>query len=149
MGDNSQQHKSIGKQGVSYSLTPRRRDKAPTTKNPGPGAHDIRGNIGTGPKYSASPRYGEVKAMQLPGPGDYDQVDIATSEKHPRWGFGTSQRPDTGSSAQMATPGPGAYLCGSAVGEGPKFSMKARLAGPRPQASPGPGAHGGHYSSFG
>jgi len=40
-------------------------------------------------------------------------------------------------------------MSNSGLGEGPKFSMKARLSGPRPQASPGPGAHGGHYTSFG
>lgn len=87
--------------------------------------------------------------MALPGPGDYDQVDSAVVEKTPRWGFGTATRPDTAFAALVGTPGPGAYGAASAVGEGPKYSMKARPVAPRPQPSPGPGAHGGHYSSFG
>mmetsp|Transcript_116327 Transcript_116327/g.282337 ORF Transcript_116327/g.282337 Transcript_116327/m.282337 type:complete len:106 (-) Transcript_116327:89-406(-) len=105
--------------------------------------------MGEGPKWSASPRTGGATKGNHPGPGDYDQLDVAVAEKHPRWGFGTSKRPDTTSNIHMSTPGPGAYMSNAGLGEGPKYSMKARLGGPRPQPSPGPGAHGGHYSTFG
>merc|ERR1712232_335067 len=76
------------------------------------------------------------------------QKDEPVAEKQPRWGFGTSQRPDT-SNTHGGTPGPGAYIMSTAVGGGPKYSMQPRRQGLRPQPSPGPGAHGGHYSTFG
>lgn len=142
--------KPANRNGLAYSLTPRRAGKvAPTADNPGPGSHDIRSSFGEGPKYSASPRYTELKKSASPGPGEYRQDLSATIEKNPRWGFGTAMRPETAGGASLATPGPGAYVLTSAVGEGPKFTMKGRIVGPRPQLSPGPGAHGGHYSSFG
>merc|ERR1711879_1114135 len=112
------------------------------------GAHDIRTTVGEGPKFSASPRRGDSKKITGPGPGEYIQGDHATAEKQPHWGFGTSQRPDTANSVHSHTPGPGAYTLGWSVGEGPKFSMQARRLNARMHPSPGPGAHGGHYSTF-
>eukprot|EP00929_Paragymnodinium_shiwhaense_P034918 TRINITY_DN18950_c0_g1_i1.p1 TRINITY_DN18950_c0_g1~~TRINITY_DN18950_c0_g1_i1.p1 ORF type:complete len:240 (+),score=17.01 TRINITY_DN18950_c0_g1_i1:110-829(+) len=141
--------RGIGSAGKAFSLTPRRNTRARDAGEfPGPGAHDLRSSIGGGPKFSASPRRNVDRSEHVPGPGEYDQADVAVVEKPPRWGFGTSQRPDTANSAHSATPGPGAYLMGSAVGEGPKFSMQARRRGPRIQPSPGPGAHGGQYTTF-
>jgi len=139
----------IGAKGQSWSLTPRRRDKAPAARDlPGPGAHNLGTFVGQGPKYTASPRKSESRKAPLPGPGDYHHTDQPTSERHPRWGFGTSQRPNVKTSAHLATPGPGAYLANPQLGTGPKYSMKARLNSQRPDASPGPGAHGGQWSSF-
>lgn len=139
-----------GGDGQSWSLTPRRKTRMKNTDLPGPGTHDVKTSLGRGPKYSASPRRTENKSkIQGPGPGEYDQGDNAVAGKQPRWGFGTSTRPDTASSIAGTTPGPGAYVMSSAVGAGPKFSMQSRRSGPRPHPSPGPGAHGGHYSTFG
>eukprot|EP00927_Polykrikos_kofoidii_P067160 TRINITY_DN62678_c0_g1_i1.p1 TRINITY_DN62678_c0_g1~~TRINITY_DN62678_c0_g1_i1.p1 ORF type:complete len:268 (-),score=20.87 TRINITY_DN62678_c0_g1_i1:140-856(-) len=141
--------KWLGHEGKSFSLTPRRGTRARENGEfPGPGAHEMKTHIGEGPKFSASPRRSLGKRDAGPGPGKYDQTDAPVAEKQPRWGFGTSQRPDTASGLQGTTPGPGAYLMGSSVGEGPKYSMQARRLGPRPQPSPGPGAHGGHYTTF-
>lgn len=142
--------RGIGMEGRAFSLTPRRGLRAREAGEfPGPGAHELKSGFGDGPKFSASPRRVFNRSENIPGPGSYgDQLDGATTEKQPKWGFGTSTRPDTANSAHSATPGPGAYLMGSAVGEGPKFSMQARRIGVRPQPSPGPGAHGGHYTTF-
>mmetsp|Transcript_80872 Transcript_80872/g.228934 ORF Transcript_80872/g.228934 Transcript_80872/m.228934 type:complete len:242 (+) Transcript_80872:1-726(+) len=140
----------IGQRGVSYSLTPRRSARPPLARElPGPGAHELKSFIGEGPKFSASTRGQEFRKGSRPGPGDYDHVDNHVAEKHPSWGFGTSTRPDARSSQHQGTPGPGAYMTNTKVGEGPKYSMKARLQGPRLQQMPGPGAHGGHYTTFG
>mmetsp|Transcript_37980 Transcript_37980/g.80750 ORF Transcript_37980/g.80750 Transcript_37980/m.80750 type:complete len:244 (-) Transcript_37980:50-781(-) len=137
--------------GAKYTLTPRRQGKASTAREyPGPGAHEIRSTIGpqgNAPKYSAAARKGDEKKVIGPGPGEYDKADSAMNEKSPMWGFGTSQRADAAAGG-AGTPGPGAYVRNTTTGEGPKFSMKARLAGPRPDISPGPGAHGGHYTTF-
>lgn len=139
----------IGSEGRAWSLTPRRHGQLRNRDLPGPGAHDAKSSIGTGPKYTASPRRAEHVRHLGPGPGEYDQTNAAIKGKEPRWGFGTSQRPDSSMSAHSATPGPGSYAMASAVGGGPRYSMQSRRPGPRPQQSPGPGAHGGLYSTFG
>jgi len=109
--------------------------------------------MGEGPKWSASNKPSFESKGNQPGPGDYSHVDMATSERNPKWGFGTSRRPDSTGSVHLSTPGPGAYpgayMNGTSLGAGPKYSMKSRLAAPRTHPSPGPGAHGGHYTSFG
>jgi len=141
---------SVGIDGKAYSLTPRRGNRMKNLDQPGPGTHDTKTHLGNGPKYSASPRRSEcAKRGQGPGPGEYDQADAATAGKQPKWGFGTSQRPETANSTHATTPGPGAYVMGHTVGGGAKYSMQSRRSGPRPHPSPGPGAHGGHYSTFG
>mmetsp|Transcript_85743 Transcript_85743/g.239756 ORF Transcript_85743/g.239756 Transcript_85743/m.239756 type:complete len:245 (+) Transcript_85743:90-824(+) len=142
--------RGIGAGGAAYSLTPRRPGMVPRDAKdfPGPGAHDLKTRIGEGPRSSISPRRPLVTRGGVPGPGEYDQLDQFTAEKTPSWGFGTSQRPDTAGSVHAATPGPGAYIMATVVGEGPKYSMQARKTEPRPQLSPGPGAHGGHYTTF-
>lgn len=141
----------IGSSSRAYSMTPRRNpDTKVKTDVPGPGAHQIKSHIGEGPKYSASSRVVEFKQNSGPGPSDYEQGDRLTLGKTPRWGFGTSQRLDAPmEKAHAATPGPGTYLLGSAVGDGPRFSMKARPMGSRGKdVSPGPGAYGGHFTQF-
>lgn len=136
----------------AWSLTPRRPDHRQKKKEdmPGPGAHEVRGQLGQGPKYTVSPRRQDPQLRRglQPGPGEYDQEDRATSHKPPTWGFGTSSRPDSAGNINAATPGPGAYAQGTKVGQGPKYSMQSRRLGVRAQPSPGPGAHGGHYSTF-
>jgi len=138
-----------GRDGKAWSLTPRRGSRLKNLDLPGPGSHDVKNTLGDGPKYSASPRRMDHKNLLGPGPGEYDGSDTAVAGKQPRWGFGTAQRPETANSSHAGTPGPGAYLMASAVGAGPKYSMQSRRGGPRPHPSPGPGAHGGHYSTFG
>lgn len=146
----------IGKKGAGYTQSPRRPQGSAvgvSSDVPGPGTHTIKSTVGDGPSFSAAPRLEAGTAIgstkdKAPGPGEYDSVDNAISEGKPRWGFGTQTRMDATGKGQMATPGPGAYILSTAVGEGPKFSMKSRYRNPRPHPSPGPGAHGGHFSSF-
>lgn len=159
---------TMGKGGRAYSLTPRRGEKNSWVGEvPGPGAHEIRSTVGRGVGCKLPQRLDEQKdtareegkekekeipppGPKSPGPGEYDRVraDQVIHGKSPRWGFGTSKRLEGVGSGHMATPGPGAYMVSTAVGMGPKFSMQARHPGPRLPPSPGPGAHGGHYSSF-
>lgn len=141
---------NYGEQRPGYSLTPRRNGRGrDTAEEPGPGAHELRTTLGDGPKYSASAKRSQSARAGGPGPGDYDNMLGAVTAKEPKWGFGTSQRPDTaGNNAHALTPGPGAYMTGSQVGEGPKFSMQARRLAARGHPSPGPGTHSGLYSSF-
>lgn len=141
---------TIGKEGVAYSHSPRRKNPqlSGSADVPGPGAHDIRSRLGEGPKFTVSHRGDHPEKDSGPGPVDYDAVDKAIAEGKPQWGFGTQHRMDAVGKGQMATPGPGAYIVSTVVGEGPKYSMKSRYGNPRPYPSPGPGAHGGHYSSF-
>mmetsp|Transcript_10589 Transcript_10589/g.23363 ORF Transcript_10589/g.23363 Transcript_10589/m.23363 type:complete len:236 (-) Transcript_10589:218-925(-) len=131
--------------GKSYSLTPRRNVGGSDRPTPGPGSHEIPTGIGTGPKYSTSAKAPESKIRLQPGPGDYERSDNAPAS--PRWGFGKALRPDPNGSG--ASPGPGSYSLHSSLGAGPRFSIKARHNPLRTQPTPGPGAHGGHYSSFG
>jgi len=143
----------IGKKGLGYTQTTRRSIGSATgvrSDVPGPGTHPLKSTFGEGPMYSTSPRLdtGFGQKDGVPGPGEYSAQDIATAEGKPRWGFGTQHRMDGAATKNLATPGPGAYVLNSAVGEGPKFSMKSRYKAQRSHAFPGPGSHGGHYSSF-
>eukprot|EP00440_Ansanella_granifera_P019955 gb/GFBE01021683.1/.p1 GENE.gb/GFBE01021683.1/~~gb/GFBE01021683.1/.p1 ORF type:complete len:335 (+),score=24.09 gb/GFBE01021683.1/:1-1005(+) len=129
----------IGKQGCSYSCTPRRVDiKA------------------------------DYVSSSMPGPGQYGAIDKAqgiTKPKDPSWRFGTSKRTglpvrqddrpvpgmkglSTASAWDSKLPGPGSYEPKSMVGEGPKFSLGARRPQSRPAPSPGPGDTGGPYTTF-
>eukprot|EP00440_Ansanella_granifera_P029700 gb/GFBE01032260.1/.p1 GENE.gb/GFBE01032260.1/~~gb/GFBE01032260.1/.p1 ORF type:complete len:252 (+),score=30.17 gb/GFBE01032260.1/:1-756(+) len=143
--------KEPGSTTAAWTMTPRREEKrlADSASTPGPGEHSIKAMLGLGhaPGYTAGKRLNDMDPKSSPGPGDYTQVD-AVGNKSPSWGFGSSNRPDNGNSAQLATPGPGAYMVASTVGGGPTTTLKGRHPGPRPQAMPGPGTHGGHYSSF-
>merc|ERR1719433_105503 len=133
----------------SFSMTPRRNpDVKVKTDVPGPGAHEIATRIGNGPKYSAGARGAESVPIKAPGPSDYEFADLENRKRG--WGFGgaSTQRLELQGKAHSQTPGPGTYIMSSAVGEGPKYSMKARPLGGRTDPSPGPGAHGGHYTSF-
>lgn len=113
---------------------------------PGPGKYDLEETFGKSAKYTGQ-KFDMGKTRVLPGPGDYSQGDV-TATKTPSWRFGTSNRPNNGG-AEMATPGPGAYMVACTVGAAPGATLKGRHAAGRPSPMPGPGAHGGHYSSFG
>ncbi|CAK9002707.1 unnamed protein product [Durusdinium trenchii] len=140
--------KEAGLTASKWTMTPRReRQKVGDVGDlPGPGDYEIEAMVGKSPKYSAGQKIDIGKKQVLPGPGDYSQGDI-TASKTPSWRFGTSNRPN--GAAEM-TPGPGAYMVSSTVGDAPCASLKGRHNGiGRPSPMPGPGAHGGHYSSFG
>eukprot|EP00811_Abedinium_folium_P002305 NODE_12111_length_1245_cov_7.056351.p1 GENE.NODE_12111_length_1245_cov_7.056351~~NODE_12111_length_1245_cov_7.056351.p1 ORF type:complete len:233 (-),score=34.18 NODE_12111_length_1245_cov_7.056351:416-1114(-) len=149
-GPGSYSHKKvIGEEGASFSMTPRRPNRRRDVDAPGPGAHEMRTHIGEGPKYTHAPRWNESKAQMIPGPGEYEQCSDATQEKQPNWCFGTSQRPGSGAGGPGSTPGPGAYANVTSVGEGPKYSMLSKRTPAHVAPTPGPGAHVGHYSTFG
>lgn len=145
--------REFGKQAIAYSLSPRKRAAEPraTSKDPpgpGPGAHSVSSRFPEGPKFSVSPRR-EPSRAQLPGPGDYDvAVSEANTERQPRCCFGTATQANP-ASGSLNTPGPGAYTPPTAVGEGPKFSMKGRFMDPKHELTPGPGSFGGHWSTLG
>jgi len=136
-----------------WTMTPRRERRGAGAVavggpgEPGPGDYDLEETFGKSAKYTAGQKFDMGKTRVLPGPGDYSQGDV-TASKTPSWRFGTSNRPNNGG-AEMATPGPGAYMVSSTVGAAPGATLKGRHAAGRPSPMPGPGAHGGHYSSFG
>jgi len=137
-----------GSEAPSYSMTPRHKDKAADKAwVPGPGSHETATRLGQGPKFTATPRR-DAQGRPSPGPGEYNQADEATSEKTPRWGFGTASRPHSASNVHGRTPGPGTYGAASGIGEAPRYTMQPRRVGQRPQPSPGPGAHGGMFTTF-
>merc|ERR1712050_552842 len=83
-----------------------------------------------------------------PGPASYllDHAHQVVFEKTPKFSFGTSSRPNPGSSN---TPGPGQYGRQKSSLTGPMFSMKRRIVERNHVSNtPGPGAFGG-ITSFG
>eukprot|EP00397_Hematodinium_sp_SG-2012_P061310 GEMP01080980.1.p1 GENE.GEMP01080980.1~~GEMP01080980.1.p1 ORF type:complete len:232 (+),score=41.16 GEMP01080980.1:122-817(+) len=123
------------------------------SQTPGPGSYDVRKGM-DGLQISLSGRFGESRRARTPGPGAYSSND-STYEQSPKFCFGTSLRPDL----QLATknPGPGTYQAMSALGGNvvfqspPKYSMKPRreMLKTSAHSTPGPGAHGGQFTTFG
>lgn len=123
------------------------RQKSGEDSLPGPGAHEVPTRFGEGPKFSCSPRTIQAEKLGGPGPGAYD---VAETLRGPRCHFGTpSKDAKERDIAAAAAPGPGAYTISTLIGNGPKVSIKSRFQAGRAQVTPGPGAHGGHYTSFG
>lgn len=150
-GPGSYGHKTIvGQGGPAFTCVPRREGEKMQKDMPGPGSHDLPDLVGkTGPKYTGTPRRAEFTRAIVPGPGAYDQDDHATSEGKPRWGFGTAQR--TGIADKRGEcPGPGTYTQITLLGsKSPQYSIQARRDAARAIETPGPGAHGGHFTQFG
>lgn len=146
--------KEPGSSTHSWTMSPRRNDAhSAKTDMPGPGTHNVRSLIGSGPKFSTGMKLIDTSIKNGgPGPGDYNQVDNTNGSKPPAWVFSKADRPGfrSDSDDQVAKePDFGTYNIASTVGQGPKITIKGRHPGPKVQASPGPGTHGGHYSSFG
>jgi hypothetical protein len=119
--------------------------------NPGPGSYEVASEFGQGPKYTVTPRGGTTKLSKTPGPGQYERDDMATTQKAPKYGFGSAKRQgELGAGA--GTPGPGTYSHGSTLA-GAKFSLQSRRQfesrGGASKVTPGPGAHGGGFTQFG
>jgi len=121
---------------------------------PGPGTYDVRKNL-DGLQVSLSARFSnEGRRAKTPGPGTYNVKDN-TLEASPQFGFGTSRRPSLGVTSKA--PGPGTYAQETALGgnisfhSSPKYSMKPRrdLDSSKKNSTPGPGAHGGQFTTFG
>mmetsp|Transcript_83484 Transcript_83484/g.174695 ORF Transcript_83484/g.174695 Transcript_83484/m.174695 type:complete len:273 (+) Transcript_83484:107-925(+) len=150
-GPGSYNHPATAMSNKAYTMSPRLREqRAASMDLPGPGAHDVRATFGGGPKYTASPRcFAGGKSNGSPGPGAYDvnEGDNLRS-RQPRACFGTGSRLINEAASTM-TPGPGSYSVRPDTWSGPQVSIKARYQSPRAYVTPGPGAHGGHYSSFG
>lgn len=99
-------------------------------QQPGPGAYDVRKDIG-GRAPAFSSRYESQKGRSLtPGPGQY-ATNLMGDHPGPRFGFGTSERPDP--SRISKGPGPGTYMQGNSIGQTsatcksvPKYSLKPR-----------------------
>jgi len=149
-GPGSYGHRAyMGSEGTYFSCTPRRGKGVGPAEQPGPGAHNLPGLCGTsGPKFTATPRRGELSKPTVPGPGAYNHEDNVLCQGQEKWSFGTSTRPTIDSSNK--TPGPGTYNHKEHVGShGQQYSMSARREGTKLQTTPGPGAHGGHFTQFG
>eukprot|EP00933_Yihiella_yeosuensis_P024608 TRINITY_DN19080_c0_g1_i1.p1 TRINITY_DN19080_c0_g1~~TRINITY_DN19080_c0_g1_i1.p1 ORF type:complete len:262 (-),score=33.71 TRINITY_DN19080_c0_g1_i1:177-962(-) len=150
--------KDAGATCPAWTMSARRPIIESEADGPGPGTHNIRSTLADLPKYaqipsvSTSPRDELSKNRNHPGPGEYHSMDPRNTA--PAWGFGTSYRPgckpDNLSTVRMEElPGPGTYQITSTVGAGQRVTIKGRHPGPKTHSLPGPGTHGGHYSSFG
>jgi hypothetical protein len=137
---------------------------------PGPGSYSSRAikTFNTvGASLDKSERKKLISKMQeiVPGPGRYQPppLNVVARNAAPRWGFGTSERPDIGGGLSKATlsadgrsenqstvsfksprPGPGAYEIKGVIGtEGPKRSLAGRykidLTIKEINSKPGPG----------
>lgn len=141
-----------GKSG--WTMPDRKKEKPSTTKdNPAPGKYDISTKFGEGPKFTAAVKQKDNKVPEQPGPGDYDAVaSEATGDRQPRCCFGkygmTAPAGSTAANLSGQTPGPGTYTPGL-YAETPRFTMKARPRDNKVDESPGPGSHGGHFSTLG
>jgi len=140
----------FGKHGKGgFTMPERKMPRATGNRDyPAPGKYEIQSRVGEGPKFSASSKQKEKTVLAQPGPGDYDDVKSeATGDRQPRCCFGTAGSAAT-ASVSNATPGPGTYTPGL-YAETPRFTMKAKPKQSKIEESPGPGSHGGHYSTLG
>mmetsp|Transcript_7575 Transcript_7575/g.18253 ORF Transcript_7575/g.18253 Transcript_7575/m.18253 type:complete len:243 (+) Transcript_7575:311-1039(+) len=119
-------------------------------QTPGPGSYSIK------PAFSdiSASMYGRAKDLKrptTPGPGAYS---ISRDLTGPAWKLPMSARPTP---RRSESPGPGQYLNPTAIGKDhpsimstPRFSMVPRRSDRGGRAlSPGPGAHGGAFTTFG
>lgn len=146
-GPGSYDSRSFLKKGGGFSLIPRR-GKTLTTPHddtPGPGSHDLaRAEMGRrGPRVAMTPRRSddakiEERQRSAPGPGHYMPTEEVLSQaKAPKWSMGNGPRIVPPHKSIGSTPGPGAYRHDGlddrpeayrAIGQGPKWSMRARTA---------------------
>ncbi|CAD7929978.1 unnamed protein product [Amoebophrya sp. A25] len=124
---------------------------ATRAKTPGPGTYGFKASLSD----ISSSIYGRAKDFSrpvTPGPGAYS---ISRELSGAGWKMGTGQR--SGIRSRSESPGPGQYSLTSAISTNhpsilrmPQYTMvprRAILTG-RNQ-SPGPGAHGGSFTTFG
>ncbi|OMJ68979.1 hypothetical protein SteCoe_33427 [Stentor coeruleus] len=106
-------------------------------KMPGPGHYNQDISIkDKSPAYSigTSPKIGNGKVSENPGPGSYD---TRGKEIGPKWGFGSQKR---GEELKIAVPGPGAYESPGFLSKG-GFSLTGRKKDKNPENFPGPGSY--------
>jgi hypothetical protein len=144
--------------------------KEPTSKDvvPGPGKYEVKSTIGIeAPKFSIRPRpelsssaltkapyqmipscIGEGRKYSLGIRSKVGKTDVTPGPDYlpPTFGKGAqasslySRRGDVQARAKAASPGPGEYPIGTTVGQGKKFTVKARRFAPGEEGSPaGPG----------
>lgn len=104
-----------------------------------------------GPHHPMCPlNVGSQALRRDPGPGEYDAIaSEVTGDRQPRCCFGTAGAAPPANPTQTAGPGPGTYEAPGTYSETPRFTMKARPRQPKVEETPGPGSHGGHYSTLG
>lgn len=62
----------------------------------------------------------------VPGPGQYVNNSHEMKTSAPKFGFGSSKRPDITGGKKMQTPGPGNYMLQSKIGNVSDFQMPGR-----------------------
>lgn len=124
-------------------------------RTPGPGAYDIKPMLDRMSPLMTSRRLDKIRST-TPGPGAYATPRELGGSK---WGFGKAVRPDMSNGSQRNYPGPGNYPIPSALGgknplcnSMPRFTLTPRRPDDQlknAKNTPGPGAHGGCYTTFG
>eukprot|EP00754_Rhynchopus_humris_P007905 Rhum_TRINITY_DN13619_c0_g1::Rhum_TRINITY_DN13619_c0_g1_i2::g.62051::m.62051 len=115
------------------------------SETPGPGAYEPHRVRPDGPAtvITTAPRTDAAKADPLPGPGHYDPTASSDAPAHV---IGTAPRTESNAGGSSATPGPGAYVSGSPLGQGaPAASFPKSVRVPNEfltgAEAPGPGAY--------
>ena len=96
---------------------------------PGPGTHDAKYQTlkMKSPIYSMGKRIMDPKNSTsiVPGPGTYINRSEKLKQSAPSFGFGTSKRPQLGSSRDNV-PGPGSYKLPSKIQDVPAYALPSR-----------------------
>ena len=106
-------------------------NESKTMQTPGPGAHNPEpimvkkrsANYSMGLKLKSE----FENSPLVPGPGNYDGAARDMKRSSPKFGFGTSKRPEMGASKNQ-TPGPGNYKVPAKIGNVADFMMPGRTA---------------------
>lgn len=142
---------NLGRNAAKFGFgTSKRRDQPSRADQPGPGAYQIKGPMGTsGPMHTTAGKRLLNNSMQTPGPGSYSvAVSHTTSTQAkatPKWGFGTSDRERK---VALDVPGPGAYNHDNSSAGGARYTFRPKPRFSPPVSSPGPGEYGVNHSQF-
>ena len=102
--------------------------RKPTTEVPGAGSYSPDGSkvLHKLPAFSMGSKLGSAiineKNKGAPGPGSYES-HLKDKKDAPKFGFGTSKRPELKAKGAGEGPGPGSYKINSKVGDVPHYSM--------------------------
>ena len=111
-------------------------DKDRKKNIPGPGQYDLQNSPGVGKSIRAA-AYSMGSSMRadmastnktVPAPGHYEMNNNAVKTSAPKFGFGSSKRPDITGGKKMQTPGPGNYKLPSKIGNVSAFQMPGQKA---------------------
>jgi len=124
-------------------------------RTPGPGAYTHKPELSAvSAPLTSRGKDPSFSRPNTPGPGQYTTPRELGG---PAWKMGSSSRPSIGETgSRKQSPGPGTYALTSSftkahpvISSPPHYSMVPRRPSLKKQNTPGPGAHGGAFTTFG